>query len=72
MFIAPIFDYDMNRINIQIPITNSENRYVLYEQVKENEFFVEDEESLNHLLEVKEKLLNMYPGEKKSIKEKNI
>lgn len=72
LFIAPIFDYDMNRINIQIPISNSENRYVLYEQVKENEFFVEDEKSLNHLLEVKEKLLNMYPREKKDIKGKNI
>ena len=72
LFIAPIFDYDMNRINVQIPISDSENRYVLYEQVKENEFFVEDEKSLNHLLEVKEKLLNMYPREKKDIRGKNI
>ena len=61
LFIAPVFDYDTDVSNVRIPITDLESRYVSYEQVKENEFFVEDEASLERLLELKDTLLLMYP-----------
>ncbi|KPB06043.1 hypothetical protein [Bacillus sp. CHD6a] len=59
LIIPPIFNYqDKSHKIINVP---KENRYVPYEEVKENEFLVSSEEALNELTKLKHKLIQQYP-----------
>lgn len=57
--VAPVFNYqDKDHTIISVP---DDNRYVPYEEVSENEFFVRSEEALSALMEFKHELLQKYP-----------
>lgn len=60
--INPVFCYD----DFKNTVTNTSER-VLYSQIASNEFVVEDESTLEKLLELKQKLIDTYPREKKDI-----
>lgn len=59
LIIPPIFNYeDQEHVILNVP---EDNPYVPYEKVRNNEFFVSSEESLEALLEAKHALLEKYP-----------
>lgn len=59
LIIPPIFNYqDKGDTVIKVP---ENNRYVPYEKVKNNEFFVSSEEALKELTVLKHELLHKYP-----------
>ena len=57
--IAPVFCYE-SRSNEIVP-TNGETTYVLYAEVKNNEFFGEDETAVEAFEQLKETMLEKYP-----------
>ncbi|MGG0717216.1 hypothetical protein ABE096_06400 [Robertmurraya massiliosenegalensis] len=59
LIIPPIFNYEDKEHSIfQV---SEDDRYVPYVKVKDNEFFVSSEKSLDMLLELKHELLQKYP-----------
>lgn len=58
--ITPIFNYD-DQSNTVIPLKDPNDRYVSYEEVKDNEFMVSSDEALDALMELKHDLLRQYP-----------
>lgn len=59
LIIPPIFNYeDKDNVVINVP---EDNLYVPYEKVKNNEFFVSSDETLESLMEAKHELLQKYP-----------
>lgn len=57
--ITPVFSYEERQNTILE--TGNENTYVLYKEVKENEFFTTDQKGLAAWLELKNAMLNLYP-----------
>lgn len=57
--IAPIFCYD-DITNLPIEIAENEGPYVAYEKVKNNEFFVSSDYSVNKIEELKKMLIEKY------------
>lgn len=57
--IAPVFCYE-DRQNVIIPISSGAT-YVPYEAVKDNEFFVTSEKTLQSISALKEQMLVLYP-----------
>ena len=60
--IAPVFCYE-ERQNVITPISGG-TTYVPYKDVKDNEFFAASEEALQVMLELKNRMLSLYPREK--------
>lgn len=58
--ISPIFNYEDQGNDKIISIDDPYDRYVPYEEVKDNEFFVSSEEALEALMELKHELLEQY------------
>jgi len=58
--ITPVFNYE-NTENVIIPWEHTEEGYVKYQLVENNEFFVASQEALNVIVDMKEELLNSYP-----------
>ena len=61
-YIAPVFCYEDCQ-NAVIPITG-DTTYVSYKDVADNEFFVASEGALQMVENLKEQMLQLYPGEK--------
>ncbi len=60
--VAPVFCYeDIQNVIISVP---SENTYVPYKEVKNNEFFVTSQESLDMILTLKNEYIQKYPMSK--------
>lgn len=57
---SPIFNYE-DKEHVIISDVPENNTYVSYNEVKNNEFFVRREETLEAILEAKHQLLKMYP-----------
>lgn len=61
-YIAPVFCYEDCQ-NVVIPVTG-DTTYVSYKDVADNEFFVSSERALRMVENLKEQMLQLYPGEK--------
>lgn len=59
--ISPVFCYE-ERQNVILP-TSGNTTYVPYKDVKDNEFFATTEEGLQMMLELKNRMLSLYPRE---------
>jgi hypothetical protein len=59
-FVTSIFSYE-DHINVIVPTGESEDTYVPYTMVKDNEFFANTQVGMDALLTLKDTMIKAYP-----------